>query len=230
MAIKINLLAEARAAEDLRRRDPAKRCAYGGVLLVVLFLVWYSAKLAERMMAEETLTNVQSQILQLTNEYSDVTVNLNKISETKKKLAALQQWSNSRFLQGNLLNALQKTAIVPGVQLTHLNVDQDYTSMEGTPGRGSGDHADTGRSATVAEKIDVSLNARDSGANPGDQVNKFKEALMNQPYFQAVLDKTNGIQLTYLSAPQTDPNGKPYVLFTLDCRYSDRVFSDRSYR
>lgn len=199
MAIKINLLAEARAAEELRRRDPVKRCALGGAFLVVLSLVWFSAKLTQCKVAEGNLARVQTEIDLHTNEYNSVMVNLNKNSDAQKKLEALQQLSNCRFLQGDLLNALQQTAIVPGVQLTHLRVDQ-----------------------TVAEKIDLSIDARDSSDNPSEQVGKFKEAMLQQPYFKTMLE-TNGIQLKSLSAPQTGPDGKPYVLFTLDCQYSDHL-------
>ena len=80
-----------------------------------------------------------------------------------------------------------------------------------------------GRPGTVTEKIVVSLDARDYSSNPGDQVNKFKDAISQQPYFQAVLDKTNGVRLTNLSPPQPGPDGKPSVLFTLECTYPDRT-------
>jgi uncharacterized protein YihD (DUF1040 family) len=221
MPIKINLLAETLAAEDMRRRDPVKRCIFGGVFLVVLALVWFSAKLAECMLANEKLTQVQSEIDQHTNEFSMVESSLKKIADAKGKLAALQKLSDDRFLQGTLLNALQQTAPVPGVQLTHLRVDQAYLYTEGTPPQNSGGRTIPGRPPTVVEKIVLSMDARDYSANPGDQVNKFKQAVVKQPYFQATLD-TNGVTLVNLSAPQNDPNGKPYVLFTMECRYPDQ--------
>lgn len=223
MPIKINLLAEARAAEDLRLRDPAKRCAYGGAFVVVLFFVWYSAKLAAGMVDMESLTQVQTAIQQHTNEYDHVMVNLNQIAGAKSKLKALQLLSNSRFLQGDLLNALQKMAIVPGVQVTHLKVDQAFLSTGSTPGQSTGDHKIAGQRATVVEKDVVSIDAQDSSDNPGQQVNKFKDAILNEPYFQTMLNKTNGIQLVSLSAPQIDSDGKPCVLFTLECNYIDQT-------
>jgi hypothetical protein len=222
MPIKINLLAEALAAEDLRRRDPVKRCIFGGAFLVVLALVWFSAKLAEYMLENESLTTVQTQIQQRTNEYGHVMVSLKKISDAKKKLAALQQLSDSRFLQGNLLNALQQTC-VPGVQLMHLRVDQAYLSTEGTPTQTNGDRIIIGRPPSVVEKIVVSIDARDSSANPGDQVNSFKDSIVKHPYFQTMLDKTNGVTLGNISPQQSDPGGKPYVLFTLQCNYTDQT-------
>jgi len=222
MPIKINLLAETLAAEDMRRRDPVKRCAFGGAFFVVLALVWYSAKLAESMVANEKLTQVQSQIQQHTNDYSLVEANQKKISDAEGKLAALQKLSDARFLQGDLLNALQQVAIVPGVQLTHLRVDQAYLYTEGTPPQNSGGRTIIGHPPTVVEKIVVSIDARDSSANPGDEVNNFKQAVVSQPYFKTMLDTTNGVTLVNLSAPQTDADGKPYVLFSMDCRYPDQ--------
>ena len=43
MPIRINLLSEALAEEDLRRRDPVKRAIFIGVFLVALSLVWFSS-------------------------------------------------------------------------------------------------------------------------------------------------------------------------------------------
>jgi hypothetical protein len=222
MPIKINLLAEALAAEDLRRRDPTKRAIFGGALVVALTLVWSSSVELKVMLVKNELSAVETEIQQHTDEYGQVTGSLKKISDTKNKLAALQQLSNSRFLQGDLLNALQQ-ATVPGLQLTRLRVDQAYIDSEGSLRQTNGDHVTAGHPATAVEKIVVSLDARDASANPGDQVNKFKDVVINQPYFQAVLDKTNGVQLINLSAPQMDLDGKPYVLFTLECRYPDQT-------
>jgi len=222
MPIKINLLAEALAAEDLRRRDPVKRCVYIGAFLVVLSLAWFSSLVLEHMLKKEELTTVQAEIQQHTNEYSQVDGDLKKIADANRKLAALQELSTNRFLQGNLLNALQTTAIVPGVQVTRLKVEQAYHYTGGILTKTNGEHIILGRPPNVLETIDVSIDARASGDNPGDQVAKFKEAIIKQPYFKAMLE-TNGVQLTGTpSAPQTDPSGKPYVLFTVELLYPDQ--------
>jgi len=42
MPIRLNLLAEAQAAEEARRRDPVKRAIWIGALLVSVVLVWSS--------------------------------------------------------------------------------------------------------------------------------------------------------------------------------------------
>jgi hypothetical protein len=100
-------------------------------------------------------------------------------------------------------------------------VDQKYLYKEGTPPQNGVHGTIPGRPGSVTEKIVVSLEARDSSANPGDQVNKMKDAVANQSYFKAVLNKTNGGHLVSLSAPQLTSDGKPYVLFTLECNFPE---------
>jgi hypothetical protein len=220
MPIRINLLAEAQAAEELRRRDPVKRAIFIGISLVVVALVWSGMVEVNAILANEHLYGVQMEIDTKTNAYQRVVIDQRKIGVIQAKLAALQKLQAARFLQGSLLDALQH-ATVDGVQLTRLRVDQAYLLTEGTESQTNSDRVIAGRPATVKERIIAHLDARDFSANPGDQVNRFKDVIAKQAYFQATLDKTNGVQLANPpSAPQTDA-GKPYVMFTLDCRYPE---------
>jgi hypothetical protein len=221
MPIRINLLAEAQIAEDLRRRDPVKRAVYAGAILVVLALAWSSSLQLAVMVSNRDLTQVQEKIEAHTNEWQNVLASQKKIFDSRAKLASLQQLSEARFLQGNFLNALQQLNL-DGVQLTRVRLDQSYLKLDGTPNRTNGEHVVLGHPAMTAEKIIVSLDARDISANPGDQVNKFKAVVAGQPYFQSILNKTNGVQLISLSSPQNGPDGKPYVLFTLECDLSQQ--------
>ena len=50
-----------------------------------------------------------------------------------------------------------------------------------------------------------------------------KDSVIKQPYFKTTLDTTNGLRLSNLAAPQVGPDGRPYVLFTLECRYLDQI-------
>jgi hypothetical protein len=220
MPIRINLLAEAKVAEELRRHDPVKRVIFCGAFLVALTFVWSSSLLLEGVLAKKAVTDRRTEIETRTNEYQHMVVSQQKTIEVKNKLEEVQKWTDSRFLQGNLLNALQQ-AHVDGVRLTRLRVDQKYFYKEGTPPQNTVHGTTPGRPGTVTEKIVVSLEARDSSANPGDQVNKMKDAVANQPYFKAALNKTNGVQLVNLSAPQLSPDGRPYVLFTLECNFPE---------
>jgi hypothetical protein len=165
------------------------------------------------MVANSNLSQVEAQIQQHTNEYQVVVVNKKKIADAKANLAALRKLANNRFLQGNLLNALQN-ATVPGVQLVRLVVGQTYSAAQ----------AGTAQTAPpVTERIIVTLDALDYGSDPGDQVNKFKDAIGQEPYFRTQLGKTNDVRLANLSPPQVDPSGKASVVFTLQCTYPDRT-------
>jgi hypothetical protein len=220
MAIRINLLAEAKAAEELRRHDPVKRVIFFGAFLVALALVWSSSLLLEGMLAKKSVTDRRTEIESRTNDFQHVMVSQKQILEVKQKLEALKKLTDNRFLQGNLLNALQQTH-ADNVRLTRLNVDQRYIFKEGTPAQKTANGPIPAGSGTVTEKIIVSLEARDTSANPGDQVNKMKDAVANQPYFKATLNKTNGVQLANLSAPQLSADGKSYVMFTLECSFPE---------
>lgn len=213
MPIRLNLLAEAQAAEELRRRDPIKRVIFGGVLVVVLMLVWWSWLQLRVIVANASLSQIEAQIQSHTNAYQVVLVGEKKITEAKENLKDLQKLTHNRFLQGNLLNALQE-ATVPGVQLVRLRVDQAY---QANPGTGANTNA------AITEKIVLSLDAEDCSSNPGDQVNKFKDAISDESYFETNLGSANAVRLINLSAPQVDPSGKASVLFTLQCAYPDHT-------
>jgi hypothetical protein len=208
MPIRINLLAEAQAAEDMRRRDPVKRVVLFGALFVIVMLVWWSTLQMKVMMANHQWSSMQYKIDSETNSFQVAQANNAQIAAEKAKLTDLQKLTGARMLQGNLLNALQKVT-VDNVQLTAIKVEQSFTAQKG-------------KTQSVTEKTVVTLDGRDSSFNPGDQVGKFKAALAAQPYFKQMLERTNGITLIDESSPQTDPSGKTFVLFTLQCHFPDK--------
>ena len=222
MPIRLNLLAEAQAARDLRQRDPVKRVIMLGIFLVALMLLWWSWLQLRVLVAERNLSQVEALIQSRTNTSQLVLISQEKITRANEKLSALHKLSQSRFMQGNLLNALQQ-ASVDNVQLLRLRVDQSYFTAEGTAPKTNGTRIIPGQPGTVTEKIVVSLDARDYSSNPGDQINKFKDAISQQPYFQAALNKMNGVNLVNVSPPQVGPDGKLSRLFTLQCHYPDQT-------
>lgn len=223
MPIRVNLLAEALAAEDMRRRDPVKRALIGGTLVVALVLVWSSSLFLKNMLAKKDLEQVQGDIDSRTNAFALVTANLNKIAEARKDLTSLNNLSNARFLQGNLLNALQEI-YVPNVQLTRLQVQQSYTIKAPTPPHKSPNGTPLpGVPGGSTESITILIDAKDNSPNPGDQVNKFKDAIGQQAFFQTRLITNDGVRLSDLSAPQTGSDGRPFVLFTVECRFKDQI-------
>lgn len=217
MAIRINLLSEALAEEDLRRRDPVKRAIYGGALFVALSLVWWSYSWLQFVMDDNKLKSLEMQIQDQTNDFAQVKGSLKRIDDMQMRIDALNNLSTARFLQGNLLNALQQT-YVPNVELTRFRVAQTYVLTPAVAAKSGA----RGRPASAAEHLDLIMDARDFSPNPGDQVQHFEETLLKQRFFAHLLG-TNGIQLSALSPVQTPADGKPYVNFTLDCRFADRT-------
>ncbi len=222
MPIRINLLAEALAEEDLRRRDPVKRAIFLGAFLVALSLVWFSSAWLEYMLDKQKLNNVEAEIQTQTNDYALVVNNQKKITDVQTRMDALDQLSAARFLQGNLMNALQLT-YVPNVQLTRMRIDQSYTATPAIAAKTNSFGVIPGRPPMVTEHVMLTLDAKDFSPNPGDQVNHFKDALLKQDYFKPNLDAATSIRLANLGALQSPSDSKPFVLFTLECRFLDKT-------
>ena len=215
-------MSEALAEEDLRRRDPVKRSIFIGVFLVALSLVWFSSTWLEYKLIQQKESQVQIETQLHTNEFSQVQMNLKKITDGQRRLGALLQLNTNRFLQGSLLNALQKV-YAPSVQLQRIRLDQSFILQAGTPDTTNSYGVVFGRPATSTGHASLVLDAKDSSANPGDQVNRYKTALAGQDYFKSGLNATNGVKLTSLSSPQTSYGSKPFVLFTLECQFPDKT-------
>jgi hypothetical protein len=222
MPICLNLLAEAQAAEDLRRRDPVKRAIFGAVLLVALMLVWSSSVQVKAMLAKSDVGKAEARLAVHAKEYQQVVQDTKKTAELNQKLAALSQLATNRFLYGSLLNGLQQT-VIDDVQLTRLKVEQTYAYDEGSKPTTNDTRVIPGRPATVTEKIALTLGAKDRGANPGDQIGKLKSAIASNPYFQKLLGKTNEVLVSDWSQVAADPDGRSFITFRLDCRLPERT-------
>jgi len=222
MPIRINLLAESLAEEDLRKRDPVKRSIIAGGLLVAISLVWFSSSWLESFMANSKLSSIDGEIQSHTNDYSQVLANQKKIAEAQRRLDALQKLNTTRFLQGNLMEAFQKI-YVPNVQVTRVRLDQNYAITPGSPAVTNSYGVVPGKLGSSVERISLAVDAKDLSANPGDQVNHYKDMLIGQDFFKTQLNQTNGVRLSNLSSPQSQGDTRPYVMFTLECRFLDKT-------
>ncbi len=223
MPIRLNLLAEARAQEELRRRDPVKRAIILGVLLVIVLLVWSSSLQVRKLVLKGRLNGLEAELASHTNAYTRVLANQKKLADMKHRLSCLRRLAAERFLQGSMLNALQQTT-VNYVRLTRLRSEQSCTYTPGTaPTKDFHHRIIPGKPATVTENVVVTLDAKDTGPTPGDQVAKFKASVQNCPYFKDLLGKANEVRLASLSPPQAGVGAKAFVPFTLECRLQDLV-------
>ena len=112
---------------------------------------------------------------------------------------------------------------VEEVHILKLKTEQVYAQTEEVKPRKDGTRLIPGKPASATERISIILDAVDSSAQPGGQVSAFKESIAAVPYFQSSLQKTNGVLLTSLSAPQNGPGGRPQVNFTLQCFFPEKV-------
>jgi len=224
MPIRINLLAEAQAAEEVRRKDPVKRSIYVAVCLVVMVLVWISSLEVKIMADKSRLGNLESRLATHTNAYYQILDSKRRLADVDDKLAALNRLAANRFLQSAMLDTLMHST-VDGIQITRLRLEQGFEGVsEVKQVKEGGRIIVPARAASATERIKLTLDAKDSSPNPGDErINKFKETLAHSLYFQAQQISTNNILLKNLSPPQPDDTGKPYVNFTLECTYPDKV-------
>ena len=224
MPIRINLLAEDQAAEELRRRDPAKRAGVIAGLLVLLVLVWSGSLQLSIMRSKQELKGLRTTINSLTNEYQVVQAKMAKLNEAETKLMALDAFTSNRFLWAPIMNNLQQT-VVEDVELIQFRSSQSFTMTEEVKAttNDAGRYI-PGRPATSTEKISIMLEARDSGPNEGDSMLRYQEVLSSFPGFQDLLGRTNKFQLASRSQLYEDKDtGRRTVNFTLEAKLPERT-------
>lgn len=223
MAILINLLAEAQAAEEQRRKDPVKRAAMAGGFLVLVIIMWAATLQLKIMASKSDLGSIEAKWKRIEESYQTAVAAQRTAIEAEQKLAMLQQMSTNRFLWGNVLNALQQS-FGPGIdiQTVRLRTEQIYAVTEAVKPRTNGSSVLPGKPAVATEKISLAIDAMDIGSQPGSGVSPFKEAIAGQAFFKERLAKTNAVLLTSQGPPQASPNGSgQFVLFSLQCNFPE---------
>jgi len=222
MPIRINLLAEDQALEELRRKDPVKRSIWIGGFLVFLVGLWALWLFLQTTIARAELSGLKSKWEAIQKQVETVESWRREEARIRKQLSALHQYTTNRMLYGNLLNTLQQT-VVDHVHLVRLKSQQSYAMMEAARPSAQAAASPASRLTNAVERIVVVLDGRDGSARSGDGVPRYKEALAQAPFFQGVLQKTNNIELISLSAPQTDAvKGGSFVLFSLQMNFQQK--------
>jgi hypothetical protein len=221
MPIRINLLAESQAAEEMRRRDPVKRAAWIGGFIVCLVLL---AALAQQL----KISGVRSDITRLEGSWKNIEAKVKEVEEHRRqvreveqKLSALTQFTTNRMLWATVLDTLQNTT-VDNIQLVRLRTEQNFLLTEGSKPRTNENGVVTpGKPSTVTERITLMIDGKDFSQKQADQVPLFKEALTKAPLFAECLQKTNKVQLTSLTAPQLG-QGRGFVGFGLQMYFQEK--------
>ncbi len=111
MPIRINLLAEQQAAEEMRRKDPVKRAFWASGAVIALVLL-YSLNLhfkVSRAQGEYAL--VTSRLAQIEPGFLQVSNNFRELGDLTHRLSSLRSHTTNRFLWTPALDALQYAAI-----------------------------------------------------------------------------------------------------------------------
>jgi hypothetical protein len=225
MPIRINLLAEAQAAEELRRKDPVKRCLLGAVVLLLLAGSWALVLQYKVMAAKKVLTSLDARWRTIEPSYRVAVESYRAVRDTEEKLAALENMTTNRFLWGNVLNAMQLTLNgIDDVTVTQFRAEQSYLLTEGTPNRTNGTTVVQGRPPTSTERIILTLDGVDLSGTDGKRINRFKESIAGVPYFKDTLNRTNGVLLTSRALQLGGKPGlAPAVNFTLQCYFQEKT-------
>jgi hypothetical protein len=220
MPIRINLLAEQQAAEELRRKDPVKRGVILAVFIAVLlvgYCVWGWLQVRS---ADAQLEAHEGRQKAVTNVFSMVTSNLGRVKVVEDKLRTLQYFTTNRFFWAPPLGALQSVTL-PDVFLIRIEGRNTYNQLEEIkPVITAGVTNNPGRPKTSVEKVTLSLTARDYGSEEEQNFSKFRNLLLAYPYFKSSL-VTNGVGLENLGTPTRDDVDKrrTFVEFVLQCSY-----------
>src|SRR6185436_20141261 len=161
MPIRINLLAEAQAAEEARRKDPVKRAIWIGGFAIFLVLLW-SATLQLKVVAERAhARGFDTRWKAIEAKVKEVEERTRTVRDLELKLSAIDQFTTNRILWANTFNALQHST-VDNVQLVRLKTEQTFSQIEASAGRTNATGTAAGaKPASVTERIIVTLEGKD---------------------------------------------------------------------
>ena len=219
MPIRINLLAEAQAAEEARRRDPVKRVTLLAGLLIVAMMLWGVWEFTRTLTVKAELSRQEKAWKAIETDYAAVAAKEKLSDEIERKLSALTRLSTNRFLWGSTLNALQQCSVDP-IQVTRLAGTHTYAVVDPIPPKKDNNRTIPGRPGRATEKIALTVEAKDFGNAADQNFLKFKDAIFNVPYFKNSLLTPDAIQLKNLGQPMVDANdNRSYTPFVLECAF-----------
>ncbi|MBI3191388.1 MAG: hypothetical protein HYZ36_01900 [Pedosphaera parvula] len=222
MPITINLLAEERAAEELRRRDPVKRAAWAAGALVGFVVVFIIVTQVRVSATKGVLAKKEAEWGELEKPSKVVENDFKKISALEGKIDSLNQLATNRFLWAVPLDTLQR-CVVDNIQVLRISTEQAYiVTRPEKPARGAKEKV---KPPTSTEKLTITIQAKDTG-KPNDQnYAKFIETIANHAYFKEALAKRGGITMLDRGEPQPDLSDptKTFSLFTIRLLYPETV-------
>jgi hypothetical protein len=217
MPIKINLLAEQLQAEDMRRRDPAKRAMMAGGIAVGLMLAWYGFLHIQSLTVTSNLKSQQDRLAEVEKKSSKAIVALKKSAGLEARLKALQSLSTNRFLWANALESLQHTT-VSDVQFTRLRGKQNYL-VDPPPA----DPKAPKKTRYSTESLLLSIEARDFAEPSALNHTKLMADVGKAKVFRDQLKTSDAIVLKERGSSQPDPMdpARSFIRFIIECRFPE---------
>jgi murein L,D-transpeptidase YcbB/YkuD len=209
MPIRINLMAEAQFAEEMRRRDPVKRAIWLCGFAVILVVLWIAKVQMDITFENSKFRGIEAQWLSRKDQNDALTNSLAKVGVITRKLAALQNLSTNRFLWGNVLNALQQT-VIDHVQVQHV-VGSQTLVQEDAQTTGKGADKKTIPAAAV-EKVTLSIDAKDLNPNAQNYA-QYENKLSNFDFFLKRLQRRDGFEMDGVLGPLTSDPMDTNVVF-----------------
>lgn len=226
MPIRINLLAEAQAAEEARLHDPVKRGIWIGGFLIFLVVLYISKLYVDILINNNSLKGLNerwSGPKGLAGKSGMVVTNQTKIVSIDRRLAELDRLSTNRFYWGTLLNVLQQIT-VDDVQVTTLRGVQEYSVTSAVPPKTVDGKTIPRTPGVSTERISIIIDGRDWNYSQ-QAYDKYRQALSTNEYFSR-LSGGRGFRLgNTLGSPLPDPlnPARSFLTFTLECRFQEVV-------
>ncbi len=230
MPIRINLLAEQLAAEEIRKRDPVKRAYWIAGALVGLVLVYTGLLQVRVSRAASELLAENAKWKALETRYNQVQKDFTRTTVIEAQLDALDRLSINRFLWGNSLSALQLT-VLAGVEVTKLTGRQTFEFVEPIPTKivksGGVTNVIPGKLGSSRQTLRMAIKGMDLSPVAGSQIIPYRDALLASPYFSSELKKSK-VAFVEQSSPQLDPATKRmYIDFTLEIQFQEALRTNR---
>jgi hypothetical protein len=190
---------------------------------VFLVLLWYSTLLFEQMVVASRLDEKKTEWARMDPANKELRLASNGIRETMNRIHALDRLATNRFLWAPVLNALQYTMVGDQIQLTRLNGAHTYVVIVPPEDKNSNAKKKKAKPASSTEKILLSIDARDYGAQTEQNFNAFIDAIGRSDFFKNSL-ASGGVKLAKLLPPNSadGTGGKTYSQFTVECKFPEK--------
>ncbi|MCX8155337.1 MAG: hypothetical protein N3J91_02590 [Verrucomicrobiae bacterium] len=235
MPIRINLLAEAQAEEELRRKDPVKRIILGAVGLVLVVVVWTGTLVMQAMAKQSELATTRQKLEQLKPRHEQIKRNDLVAVDARQKIERLHYYATNRFLWAPVLNALAQVCtnnFATNITFNRLQTEQIFVELPAVKAvtNAAGQILTPARPEGIVERNRMVVDARDYGQEVDNNYNKFQTAMTESPFFKSLLDPRNPAtlnQLTLGAADPLQPGSRPFRTFVMQFQFAEK-FREKS--